>query len=265
MATFDFAGGSPAIDSATRVALDLGFTVDMGGMNLPQGSALDRGAYEAAQGGTPPSTRVTDTFTRTITSGWGTAETGGAYTSEGRADRFSVDGTTARIALETAGSSGAALLLGTRLRDSDTRFLVRTNKTPTGWGQTVYVVARHIAGVGEYMLNVRFAPGGTFVRAVRRTGSSQTLIGGQSTVPISFVAGSSYRVRTRVTGANPTTLQFKMWASGQAEPSGWHHTVTDSTASLQVAGSPGLRTWISGDTTNAPVRFTFDELTVIQP
>jgi hypothetical protein len=261
---FRLGAGSAAIDSATNIALTLGFTLDMRGTNLPQGPALDRGAYEAAQGSPPPptGTQVTDTFSRTISNGWGSAGVGGAYSIEGRASQFWVDGTEGTISLDAAGRGGSALLLGTRMRDSDSRFRVRTNKSSTGWGQTVYVVARHVAGVGEYRLNIRFAPDGTYLRTAKVVGTTQVTIGGETRAPITHVPGTSYWVRTRVSGVSPTTLQLKIWQAGQSEPTGWQHTTSDSTASLQASGSPGLRTWISGDATNAPVRFVFDDLTV---
>jgi hypothetical protein len=66
----------------------------------------------------------------------------------------------------------------------------------------------------------------------------------------------------QVVGTNPTTIRLKAWADGQAEPSAWQYTTTDSDASLQVAGAVGLRTYIAGTSTNAPVLFTFDDVRV---
>jgi len=161
-----------------------------------------------------------------------------------------------------AGGGGSALLPAALARDTDARFRLRTNKAATGWGQTTYVVARKVNGAGEYRLNVRFAGGGIYLRGVKLVGSSQSVLSAETQAPFAHQAGVWYWVRTSVSGASPTTMRVKVWPAGQAEPTGWQYSVTDSTSGLQTSGSVGLRTWIGSDTTNAPVRFHFDDWSV---
>ena len=51
---------------------------------------------------------ATDTFTRTVASGWGTADFGGAWTPESETSDFSVTGTTGRVRLAGGGVTRAA-------------------------------------------------------------------------------------------------------------------------------------------------------------
>jgi hypothetical protein len=65
----------------------------------------------------------------------------------------------------------------------------------------------------------------------------------------------------QVVGASPTSLRFKAWPTGTAEPAAWQLTTTDSTTGLQAAGSVGFWTYLSGSATNAPVVVSLDDLT----
>jgi hypothetical protein len=69
-------------------------------------------------------------------------------------------------------------------------------------------------------------------------------------------------VRGQVVGVNPTTIRLKAWADGQPEPFIWAYSVTDASPSQQAAGAVGLRAYLSGTASNAPVRFSFDDLRV---
>ena len=77
--------------------------------------------------------------------------------------------------------------------------------------------------------------------------------------------GHQLRLRTQITGANPTTIRIRAWPTTVAEPTTWSITATDSTAALQVTGALGLLAYLSSSTTNAPVLLTVDDYTVTIP
>jgi hypothetical protein len=52
-------------------------------------------------------------------------------------------------------------------------------------------------------------------------------------------------------------------AAGQPEPSGWFQTATNTTSTLQGPGAVGLRGYLSGSATNAPVTLAFDDFSVV--
>ena len=76
---------------------------------------------------------VADTFSRTTTTGWGAAETGGAYTTSGPSADLSVNGGVGNIKV-LAGHSRGALAQNVMALDTDHIFGVQTDKvTHGGW------------------------------------------------------------------------------------------------------------------------------------
>ena len=198
---------------------------------------------------------ATDTFTRTVASGWGTADFGGAWTPESGVSDFSVNGTTGRIRLAAGGTVRAAFLSGTSV-DWDASANVSLDKTPTGGSAWLYHELRRApSSINSYLLYARFANDGTtWVSASRVANGTETAIGSQVAVP-----GVNYRtgltLRGQLTGTNPTTIRIKAWSG--SEPTTWNYTATDS-AGPQVAGRAGLRSYTSRGTTNAPLTLTID-------
>jgi hypothetical protein len=56
-----------------------------------------------------------------------------------------------------------------------------------------------------------------------------------------------------------------VWRDGATEPAAWLLTTTDSTATLQAAGSTALIAYLSGSATNTPVTVRFDDYLVRIP
>src|SRR4051812_33880308 len=62
------------------------------------------------------------------------------------------------------------------------------------------------------------------------------------------------------TGANPTIVRARAWKPGATEPTTWQVSTTDSTRSLQTAGSVGIGSYLSARTTNGPIAGAFDDV-----
>ena len=125
---------------------------------IPQAAAVDSGAYETAGGSVPPpppppsSTYAVDSFERNVGSGWGSAQTGGAYTLNGTAGDFSVSGGVGPNFTHRA-SSRAVTLNAVSATNVDSTFRVRVSKPGTGSGNHADFVARSVASLGiEYRL-----------------------------------------------------------------------------------------------------------------
>ena len=187
-----------------------------------------------------PRSDADDTFSRTTANGWGSAETGGPYTfGSGTASSFSVAGGVGRLTVPTAGTTRSALLGSASARDVDVRISVSTDKAAAGVdGQMFAVLARRTAQDTEYRLRTRFNPDGSVgLSVVKALAGTETLLGTEVAVPgLAHVPGAFINMRVRVTGASPTSLQAKAWAVGDAEPSAWVLTCTDSETDLQTAG-----------------------------
>src|SRR3954451_11755901 len=87
-------------------------------------------------------TAATDSFTRTVSNGLGTADTGGSWSLAGSASRFSVSGGTARLALSAA-AQVSGYLASTAVRDTDVAATVGLSALPRGGSFYIGVLARH--------------------------------------------------------------------------------------------------------------------------
>lgn len=209
-------------------------------------------------------TVVTDTFTRTVSGGWGTNNTGQTYTLTGNSADFNVNGSGGTMNAPTLSTSRAAVVNTTTILDTDITFRVSPDKLAAGISQEVFFTARQIASTDMYRGKMRLTPSGTVtLQASKVVGGVETFIGTQATVVgLTYSGGSYIWVRGTLSGTSPTTIQLKAWADGSSEPVGWSYTSTDSEASLQVAGQVGLRINLPSATSNAPVLFTFDDFAV---
>jgi hypothetical protein len=212
----------------------------------------------------PPSTLASDSFGRALADSWGSANTGGSWTLSGSASNFDVAAGAGTIALPSAGASRGALLGSASGRDVDMSLRFATDTLAVANSEYVYAVVRRVSPTREYRMKVRLAPNaGVFVQATSVVDGVETGLGAEVRVTgLTYAPNGWIRLRARITGASPTTLQIRAWADGAAEPTAWAYTQTDSTPSLQVAGSVGLRAYLSAKLTNAPVVLRFDDLLV---
>lgn len=177
-----------------------------------------------------------------------------------------VNGSAGSFKFTSAGSGGGVYLPSATALNTDVLVDVSTSAAPTGgtWGQVAYLTARRVAANTEYRVRLRFVPGGgvklSFVKTVAST--TEVVIGSEAAVVgVPYVAGQAYSLRFDVTGTNPATLRARVWVAGTAEPAAWNVTQTDSEASLQAAGSPGVRAFLGANATNQPI-WLYDNLVV---
>ncbi|WP_223692385.1 LamG domain-containing protein [Leifsonia poae] len=205
----------------------------------------------------PPAAIASDTFERTSASGWGTADLGGAWTGAGAASAYTVASGTGTI-VGAAASTKTELLSGILSTNTDTTVQFSSPTTSTGGGIYVSAIGRS-NGTIEYsarvwmqstgVVQLQLLQGSTIMQAVNVSG-------------LTYTPGTQYQVRVQVYGTSPTTVRARVWAVGATEPTTWQTSVTDSTATLQVAGSVGLRAYLSGTATTAPLTTKFDNFVV---
>ncbi|RPF20693.1 LamG-like jellyroll fold domain-containing protein [Myceligenerans xiligouense] len=196
-----------------------------------------------------------DTFTRTVTGGWGAAETGGAWTLGGSASRFAVDGSAGTL------SMAGGLTLSARLGDvsaTATDVTVRTWAQETPSGNSYLTVQGRRVGGDHLGGRLKIFPDGHVDLHTVRNG---TPLAGGTVTGLAFAAGDPLLVRVQVTGTSPATIRARAWAEGSPEPTTWQAVSTDTTASLQEAGSVGLALYTGGSTTSA---WGFDDLVVME-
>jgi hypothetical protein len=196
-----------------------------------------------------------DTFGRSVTGGWGTADSGQAWSTGSIASNFSVNGSAGVHAVSTRSASRFSTVPASS-PDTDLRVTFSVDQTAASDSMYVYLMARHTDANNFYFVRVQMASTGAVVPTLRkRVGGTEVVLATGAT-GLTHAAGAAYAVRLRVAG---NRLLAKVWPAGSAEP-GWQVSATDP--DLTAAGAVGVRTLLGGSTTNTlPVTFLFDDFT----
>jgi hypothetical protein len=130
-------------------------------------------------------------------------------------------------------------------------------EAPAAGASYVGVVARQNA-TDNYQVRVWLRNDGG-VWLVTQRGS--TVLNTFAVPGITRGAGESFTLSAQFVGTGTTTIQAKLWRTGESEPAAWQIVSTDATPGLQVAGSVAVHTNRGGAATSAGT-FTFDNFRV---
>lgn len=204
---------------------------------------------------------VSDNFTRTTTSGWGTADVGGQWTHS-TSTLFSTNGSQAVVTLPQPRSNGGAYLTGVTVQDLDATVQFTPMTTPTGSGVQTTLLVRRISSTTDYRVTYQLYSDGRYrLNITKRVNGAAESLGTILVPAFTAGAGDTVNLRLRVTGTSPTTIQAKVWKAGTTEPAAFQMTRTDSQAQLQTAGSFGFVYYLSGNET-APTSLRMDNLRI---
>lgn len=212
-------------------------------------------------GGTAPDVLAQDAFTRSLTAGWGSADTGGAWSTSGTASAFSVSGGAGLMRLTSAGQTLGATLGSVSSTSTDLTLSAAYDKAQTGGGTYLSVLGRRVSSSSNYQANIRFeGSGAVTARLSAISGGTETVLVRSSSSLLTYTPGQAVRIRLQVTGTSPTTVRLKVWADGASEPASWQLSATSSTTALQAPGSIGLSQYLSTTSTSAPLVLSVDDL-----
>ncbi|RKR72934.1 beta strand repeat-containing protein [Frondihabitans australicus] len=205
-----------------------------------------------------------DSFSRTVSNGWGTADVGGAWTPTGSASVLSVANGAGVIATTKAGATNGVQLMGTTSTSTDLRAQFTLDKAASGGGTYVYISGRRVDSNNEYRATLRFSNSGQGVLSLTAiSGGTATNLGSQVVMPGTITAGSSVSFRMQVSGTGTTSIKLKAWLTGTTEPSGWNISLTDSTPSLQKAGGIAIQSYVSASATTVPQNLSVQQLSAL--
>lgn len=245
-------GALGLLAGCTLVRDTSGFTDGEGSTDAGDAQASD---VDVADAGIP--FLALDTFSRTVASGLGAAEIGGAWNTSGQSVTFSVSDGAARLRLLAASSSPVMTLAGVLTDDADLHLVFGT-EVIGGAPLYVAVLTRRSSGGPAYAARL----------AIRADGSidpqlaidSRVLATGTS-LPMPTVSRAVH-VRAQARGTSPTTLRMKVWERDAVEPAAWQVELLDATPELQAPGSVGVTMFLSSSATNAPYTVTLDDFTL---
>lgn len=204
-----------------------------------------------------------DTFTRTVSNGWGSSDAGEVWTTPINV-RHSVNGTQGVFTTTAATQTDRAWTPNLRVLEPDIMVIWTSDKLAVGGAQSAWITLRQ-GSIDDAYYSTRFSfntDQTIDVAFVTRVGGVETQIGSTTVVTReTHAAGIGYFLRMNAVGASPTVLGAKVWRQGTAEPTAYDLTLSDSEATLQAVGGIGLRGF-SGAATNTPITWTWDDLGV---
>jgi hypothetical protein len=229
----------------TQDPADLPFDVLLGG---------EEATVTAITGG------VADAFGRTVASGWGTADVGGAWTSTGgSASDYSVGSGVGNHTL-TSVSVVRRSTIPSPAADFDLYVDVAVSVVAAGASILTGLVARAASGDNLYWARVEFTTAGGVAIAIRKrvSGTETTVVSG--TTPYTYTAGAFFRLRFQ---GEASTLRARVWPIAAQEPPTWQVSGTDT--SHTGADQVGCRSVLSSGNTNASPVVRYDNLLMANP
>lgn len=210
-----------------------------------------------------PKAFVTDSFDRQSSSGWGSADSGGTWTTAGSSSYFTVAGGLGKISMPSPGS-GRQSYLGRGWDELEYRMLVGNDKKATGGGIYHYAVLRNVPGAGSYRAKIRFRSDDTVAASLEKiVGGSASQVTPETTIAgLEATPDGQLQLRVQVLSDRGTRMQLKLWDPAGEEPDTWQINATDDTAALQQKGGIGYGVYLSGSATNEPVVAQLDDLWV---
>lgn len=200
--------------------------------------------------------QVTDTFTRSASSSWGTADTGQSWTNTGgSASDYSVSSNVGKQSNGTV-NVGRYSTVTTPYTNADFDITVKvaTDKLAAGGSEFANVVGRFADTSNHYYARLEFTTTATAIITVRKRVAGVDTQLATFTTDLTHVANTQFSIRVQMIG---TAIKAKAWQSSYAEPGYWQVTATDS--DITASGAVGVRSIISSAATNAPVVFSFDD------
>ena len=205
---------------------------------------------------------IVDTFGRAIASGWGSTDTGQAWTAEGgSAADYAVAGAGRHLEAEVGGATRRTLL-DVAAADVDVYWSVSIPQVSAGVAaQAGLMVREDGTNANLYIFRILFLEDATLeARISKRLAGVETTILNPPGTQGTYTGGTPVHVRSLAIGSR---LAMKVWTDGP-EPGAWQLDVVDT--SLTAAGRIGLRSDIPAGWTGAmPLAFDFGRLQVGTP
>lgn len=209
---------------------------------------------------TAAASTVKDTFTRTASSGWGTSDTGQAWTtSGGTATDFSVGSGVGAIAFAAAGARKQ-----TQIGPSyaDVRVRVKISPTVVATGAQIdqgITLRRDSAGDSGYEILLRFDTDSMVYLRINKvvTSTATTLL--TQPLGLAYSAGSSFWLLADIVGSQ---MRLKVWPTTGNEPQVGR---SFSDTAVTAAGQVGACCRVQSGNTNVPVTPKWDDFELLSP
>lgn len=207
---------------------------------------------------TPAPALLTDTFTRVVAAGWGSADTGQAWTNTGGAAAdYSVTGTRGQHSVtSTAVNRVSSVPLATpNMVAQVTAFPVAVALTQAT--EQWLMLRADAAGLNGYKARLRYNTAGTVDIILERVVAGVPTSLGFALAFSAYIATSGFTVKFQAWGDQ---LSVKAWEFTTPEPAAYQVVVTD--AVFTAPGTVDLVSLRNAGNTNGTIDMQFDNLTI---
>lgn len=198
-----------------------------------------------------------DTFSRTVTGGWGNADTGQPWTTVGGtlAVDYTVGSGVGNHSLASVNLSRKTVLAGlTPMQNQDVAVQVTVPAVATGAPLDGGILLHFVDLLNYYIVELSFGLTGVLTLRISTDFGGVVTLGLATYAMGAYTATSQWNIRARITG---TTIQGKAWAAGGVEPTAWLVSYTDAT--LTTPATVGLRSMAETGNTNTTPVFKYDQ------
>lgn len=203
---------------------------------------------------------VADTFTRTVSNGWGVADTGQTWSTTGGASSdYSVTGSAGRVSLDSI-EIRRFTSIGPTIADVEMAGTCMLPVAAQGGSIDISALLRYQDAGNFYMFQMLHQTDESIqLRITKRIGTGFTglvISGGVTT----HIPGTPTHFRVRAFG---TSLSAKIWTDGTLEPPAWQIAATDSDL---ADGAVGTHTNLTSAVSNTlPVEVDYDDIRIVTP
>jgi hypothetical protein len=186
-------------------------------------------------------TTTADSFRRTVTSGWGSADAGGWWTVVGSPWAWSVSPGAGSVTVG-ANSEEQAYLSSFTIQNVDIVEKVVLPRCSGSSNCDAYVLGRYAPAYSPTYYTVGVMQGvgraDIFLHAQRSDGTN---VGSDLDTGLPAANNAVVWLHVQFQGVNPTTLRARAWLDGTTEPSTWLLNTTDNNRAEQQAGMTGVQ------------------------
>ena len=202
---------------------------------------------------------LSDAFGRSVSNGWGTSDSGQAWsTGGGTAADYAVGSGVGSHTLATVGASRRNFTEA-GFPDFDYQGDITTSATATGGSLFGGLTGRYFDSVNLYTARIEFTTGNALILSLRKiVGGTETQLATYS-LPDVYTPGVFVRIRFQITGAR---LRAKAWLATDIQPD-WQISATDG--AISTSSLIGARSITSGANTNVNPVVSYDNLRVLNP
>lgn len=204
---------------------------------------------------------VEDAFGRTSSNGWGSADTGQAWTVTGGDAADYAVGSGIGTVTQPATNTAHLTLTSSPSADVDVYVDVAASALASGASLVTGPLIRAADASNWYVARVEFTTAAAIQISIRkRVAGSETTLSSVVTTALTHVADTYYTVRFKASGAS---LMAKIWLSTDLQPATWDVTATD--ASLQSADNVGTRSFAATGSLLVNPVLKFDNFQLANP